>query len=193
MSLPESNADSTSREARLRTALWGGPFVIGLLLTLLGVLALGSVVLTSLVSVFFYGALLVVGGVFEIVHSFRLRNTGPFLMFLLGGILSVLVGLMVLTRPGVGLLALTLLLSGYFFASGLFRGITAGMERHAGWVWDCAYGVVSVVLGAIIFSQLPGASLYVLGIVVGVEILARGLALMAAAFTVRGAVRRFGD
>jgi uncharacterized membrane protein HdeD (DUF308 family) len=96
---------------------------------------------------------------------------------------------LVLARPDVGLVALTLLLAGYFFASGLFRGITSIMDRYAGWGWDFAFGIVSVVLGAIIFIQLPYSSMYALGIVVGVQILSRGISIMAAALMVRRAVR----
>ena len=185
-----SNIGSTTPASRTTASLWGGPFVMGLLLALLGVVALGAVVLTSLFSVIFYGSMMVMAGVFEVVHAFRIRKTGPFVMFLLGGILSIGVGLMLLARPGAGMLALTLLLAGYFFASGLFRGITSVVDRYEGWGWDLAYGIVSVALGAIIFAQFPASSMWALGIVVGVEILFRGISIMAGALAVRGALRR---
>jgi uncharacterized membrane protein HdeD (DUF308 family) len=111
-------------------------------------------------------------------------------MFLLGGILSIVVGAMVLARPGAGLVAMTLLLAGYFFASGLFRGITSLVDRYAGWGWDFFYGLVSVVLGIIISAQMPTSSLWALGVVVGVEIFVRGLSIMAGALTLRGAMRQ---
>lgn len=128
MPIPDSDTGS-SPGSRVAAGLWGGPFVMGLLLALLGVVALGAVVLTSLLSIIFYGAVLVVAGAFELVHAFRIRGTGPFWMFLLGGVLFIVVGLMLLARPDVGLLAATLLLAGYFFASGLFRGITSLADR----------------------------------------------------------------
>lgn len=163
---------------------------MGMLLTLLGIVALGAVVVTSVASVIFFGSMLVVAGVFDVVHAFRVRKTGPFLMFLLGGLLSIVVGAMVLARPGSGLVAMTLLLAGYFFASGLFRGITSIVDRYAGWGWDFAYGIVSVVLGVIISAQMPTSTLWALGLVVGVEILSRGISIMAGALTVRGAMQR---
>ena len=189
MATTDSRLDSTPG-SRTTAGLWGGPFVMGLLLTLLGIVALGAVVLTSVVSVIFYGSMLLVAGIFELVHAFRVRKTGPFMMFLLGGILSIVVGLLLLARPGSGLLALTLLLAGYFFANGLFRGITSIADRYSGWGWDLAYGIVSVVLGAIIFAQFPASSLWALGVVVGVEILSRGISIMAGALVVRGMLRR---
>lgn len=191
MAITDSNMGSTSSDTRRgMSGLWGGPFVMGLLITLLGIVALGSVAFTSFATVIFYGALLVVGGIFEMVHAFRVRKTGPFLMFLLGGILSIVVGALVLMRPGIGLVSLTLLLAGFFFASGLFRAVTSMTDRYSGWGWDLAYGIVSVALGAIIFAQLPYSSLWALGIVVGVEILSRGISIMAGALAVRGVLRR---
>ncbi|MFL5358069.1 HdeD family acid-resistance protein [Archangium sp.] len=172
------------------SSLWRGPFVMGLLIALLGVLALASVPITSLATVLFYGALLVVGGIFEVVHAFRVRTTGPFLMFLLGGLLSIVVGALVLMRPGVGLVSLTLLMAGFFFARGLFRGITAVMDRYSGWGWDLVYGLVSLALGIIIFAQLPYSTMWALGLVVGVEILSRGISIMAVALMARSAMRR---
>ncbi|WP_306818914.1 HdeD family acid-resistance protein [Archangium lipolyticum] len=193
MAITDSNPGSDindTRGSRMQASLWGGPFLMGLLVALVGVVALGAVVLTSVLSVIFYGAMLVVAGIFEVVHAFRVRKTGPFLLFLLGGILSIVVGAVVLARPGVGLVALTLLLAGYFFASGLFRSITSISDRYAGWGWDFAYGIVSVVLGAIIFAQMPASSLWALGVVVGVEILVRGISIMAGSLAVRGAMRK---
>ncbi|ATB40380.1 hypothetical protein CYFUS_005829 [Cystobacter fuscus] len=190
MAITSSNIDTGKTPQRNMSGLWGGPFVMGLLLSLLGIVALGAVVITSVASVVFFGSMLVVAGVFEIVHAFRVRKTGPFLMFLLGGVLSIVVGAMVLARPGSGLVAMTLLLAGYFFASGLFRGITSIVDRYAGWGWDFAYGIVSVVLGVIISSQMPTSTLWALGLVVGVEILSRGISIMAGALAVRGAMQR---
>jgi uncharacterized membrane protein HdeD (DUF308 family) len=163
---------------------------MGVLVTLLGMLALCSVTFTSLLSALFYGAVLMAAGLLEIVHGLRNRDTGPFLLFVLGGLLSFLVGGFLLTQPDAGLVSLTLLLAAYFLANGFFRIITASMERHPGWGWDFAQGAVSVMLGALLFSRMPTASLWALGVVVGVELLTRGLSLLAGALVVRGLVRR---
>ncbi|MBN1205425.1 MAG: DUF308 domain-containing protein [Myxococcaceae bacterium] len=174
---------------RIGANVWGAPLVVGLLITLLGCLALASVGITSLISVFFYGALLAVMGIAEIVHAFRIRKTGPFLLFLLGGVLSMVVGLLVLAWPGAGLAALTLLLAGYFLATGLFRTITSVMDRYPRWGWDCADGIISIALGAIIMAQWPLSTLWAVGIVVGVGLISRGIALMAGSLAVRHVLR----
>lgn len=186
---PTSSDTGSPTSTRMGSRIWGGPFVVGLLITLLGCLALASIAITSLVSVLFYGSLLAVMGIAEIVHAFRIRKTGPFLLFLLGGVLSMVVGIMVLAWPGAGLAAMTLLLAGYFLATGLFRTITSVMDRYPRWGWDCADGIISIALGAIIMAQWPLSTLWAVGVVVGVGIISRGIALMASALAVRNVIR----
>lgn len=191
MATPESKLEPPRPASSLVSSLWGGPFLVGLLLSLLGIVALGAVVLTSFASAIFFGSMLMVAGVFEIIHALRIRRAqGPFLLFLLGGILSVGVGLMALLRPGAALFSLTLLLAGYFCVNGLFRSITSVTDRHQGWGWDFAFGLMSLVLGVIIFALLPFSSLWALGLVVGVEILVRGIAIMAGALQARQLLRQ---
>jgi uncharacterized membrane protein HdeD (DUF308 family) len=186
---PMSSDTKQPISSRMGSSVWGGPFVVGLLITLLGCLALASVGITSLISVFFYGLLLTVMGIGEIIHAFRVRKTGPFLLFLLGGVLSVVVGVLVLAWPAAGLAAMTLLLAGYFFATGLFRSITSIMDRYPRWGWDFADGIVCVALGVIIMAQWPLSTLWAVGIVVGVGLISRGIALMASSLAVRNVIR----
>lgn len=172
------------------SAAWGGPFVMGLLLFLFGCVAVYSAVVSSVVSVLLYGSLLVVGGIVECVHSFRVRRVGgPFLLYFLGGILTAVVGVLVLAEPGAGLGALTLLIAGYFFVSGLFHAITSLMDRYDNWGWDLFYGVCAVAAGVIIMAQFPVSALWVVGTYVGAVIIARGVALMAASLMVRRGLR----
>jgi uncharacterized membrane protein HdeD (DUF308 family) len=186
---PMSSGTSSPSSSRMGSSIWGGPFVVGLLITLLGCLALASIAVTSLLSVIFYGSLLTVMGIAEIVHAFRVRKTGPFLLFLLGGVLSIVVGVLVLAWPAAGMAAMTLLLAGYFFATGLFRSITSIMDRYARWGWDFVDGIVCVALGVIIMAQWPLSTLWAVGIVVGVGIISRGIALMANSLAVRNVIR----
>ncbi len=186
---PGKAGGGTSERTRSASVVWGGPFVIGLLISLLGVLALISTWAAGLVSVLLYGAVLAVVGIAEIVHGISIRKTGPVLLFLLGGLLALVVGVMLLIRPGVGLAAITLLLAGYFFASGLFRGITSVMDRYKGWGWDLVYGITAVVLGIIVLASWPFSALWLVGLVVGIELVVRGLSMMAGALTLRQELR----
>ena len=179
------------RDPRISSSLWGGPFLLGLLLTVLGVVALGTSFVTSLVTAIFFGAMLAVAGVMEIVSAFRVRKSGgPFVLYLLGGVLSTVVGLFILVYPKAGLAALTLMLAGYFFASGLFHAITSLVDRYPRWGWDFFYGAVSVFLGIIVMAQWPISAVWLVGTMVGLGILFRGVSLMAGSLTLRRAIRQ---
>jgi uncharacterized membrane protein HdeD (DUF308 family) len=163
---------------------------IGVLLIIGGAFALSAAVLTSFVSVVFVGVLLVAVGVLEIVSAFRARHNGPFVAYFLAGVLSLVVGGLFLFRPVAGLASLTLLIAGYLLVSGLFHGLTAIADRYPRWGWDVAYAIVTLALGAYVVAQWPLSALWVLGAVVAVEILARGIALVAASWWLRDVSHR---
>lgn len=185
---------ATGDGGRAASAAWGPPFILGLLTAILGLVALGASFLTSLVSIILFGALLAGSGIAEIISAFRVRKSGgPFWLYLLGGVLSTVVGVFVLAYPAAGLGALTLLLAGYFFASGLFHVVTSLMDRYAKWGWDFAYGAISILLGVIIMAQWPISAVWLVGTLVGISILMRGIALMAGSLELRRAVRSFSS
>jgi uncharacterized membrane protein HdeD (DUF308 family) len=163
---------------------------IGVLVTICGIIALFSSMATSIASAAFIGALMVVVGGLEIVTAFRVRHEGPWLMFLMAGLLSFVVGAFFLVRPAAGAASLGLLIACYMFAGGLFRGITAIVDRCRHWGWDFAYGVVTVLLGAYLAVAWPNFSLVVLGTVVGLEIIMSGVALIAASLLLREVTHR---
>ncbi len=179
---------SPSRVATSRS--WGGPFVLGLFVFLLGVLCLIAAGFTALASVLLFGGLLVVAGVVEIIHAFRRRGTGQFLLYLLGGVLSLVVGALFLFRPLEGIAALALLLAAYFFATGIFRAVTSVVDRYEGWGFDLFGGLVSVLLGVILMWQWPAASLLLVGVLVAVQLMVNGAALMAGSLALRQGLRR---
>jgi uncharacterized membrane protein HdeD (DUF308 family) len=158
---------------------------VGILWLLLGVFALCASVLTSYVGVIFIAVMLLIVGGLELVSAFRMHRDGPFLVYLLAGLLAIVVGALFLYRPLASLGALTLLVAGYLFASGLFRGISAVFDRYPRWGWDFAYGIVAILLGAYIVESWPLSRYWVLGTVIGIEIIARGIAMIAASWVVR--------
>ena len=174
-----------SEEIHRHAHKWAVPMVIGILLIAGGVFALCAVVLTSVVSVVFFGVLLLMVGILEIVSAFRVGRSGPFVAYFLAGLLSLVVGALFLWRPLASLASLTLLIAGYLFAAGLFRGITAIVDRYPRWGWDLGYALVALALGFIIVAEWPFSSFWVLGTVVAAEIIARGIALVAASWVLR--------
>jgi uncharacterized membrane protein HdeD (DUF308 family) len=85
-----------------------------------GFLALASRLIASLISVVFIGSILLVTGVAHLVHAFMIRSWRGFVLDLLTGILSLVVGILLLLKPGVGLLGVTLLMASLLIALGAF-------------------------------------------------------------------------
>jgi len=171
--------------SRSESAGWGGAFLLGILWTVLGVLCVGSTALASLAAVFYVGALLAIAGVLGIGFGFRGGGAGVVLL----GVMSLVVGILLFIHPGTGMTALTLLLIGYFLVAGTFRAITSLIDRYEGWGWDFTYGLCAIAIGIIAARAWPISTFWLLGILVGAELITRGLALMAGAVTARHAVR----
>ncbi len=175
---------------RSRSAVWGAPFVLGLAISLLGVLAFIAARITSLATILVFGALLAVGGIVEIVEGFLHRKAGHLARHVLSGVLATVVGAILLFRPVAGLSAVGLLLGGFFLVSGLFRGITAVADRYERWGFDLAYGLLAIGLGVIVFAGWPLTSLWLVGALIGAELILRGVAIMGVSLTVRRELQR---
>lgn len=158
---------------------------MGLLILIAGILCYIAAGITSLASILVFGVLLFVAGVLEIINAFRRRASGQFLLYFLAGLLSLVVGALFIFRPLFGLASVTLLLAGYFFASGLFRCLTSLVDRYSGWGWDFFSGAVSVVLGVILVAQWPQSSLWLVGVLVAIELVIHGAMIMGMALTLR--------
>jgi uncharacterized membrane protein HdeD (DUF308 family) len=164
---------------------WGIPMTFGVLMTLGGIFAMCAAMLTGIVSVLYIGASLAVVGVIDVVSGIQLRGRGSTTPLIAVGVLAIIAGIVLLARPLAGLASLTMLVTAYLFASGLFRGITSVADRYPGWGWDLAYSIVALLLGIYVMAWWPVSSLWVLGTVVGAEITARGASLVAASWTLR--------
>ncbi|MCY1033097.1 HdeD family acid-resistance protein [Corallococcus sp. BB11-1] len=180
------------RPPRSTSTLWGAPFLLGMLTAVAGFVLLGATFFTSVVTIYFVGLMLVIGGIAEIVAAVRMRSEGggPFWSFMLGGVLTTVVGVLTVMFPGAGLASLTLLLAGYFFASGLFHAITSVMDRYAQWGWDLAYGLISIFLGISVMARWPTSSVWLVGTLVGVAVLFRGISMMSGSLALRRGIRR---
>lgn len=158
---------------------------IGILLVLGGISALGASVFTSYVSVLVIGGILCGVGVVEIVAAFRVHVRALDLALLLAGLLAIVVGGLFISRPLASLASVTLLIAGYLVARGLFHVAVAVVDRTRAWIWDLIYGLVAIGMGTYIAASWRVSSLWVLGTLVGIEIIARGCTLIAASWAIR--------
>jgi uncharacterized membrane protein HdeD (DUF308 family) len=166
---------------------WGWILAWGVVLLLAGLAGLGYEVVATVVTVEMIGGLLVALGLVEIVQAVKHLRWSGFFLFLVGGVLSVVAGLVLWRAPLAGMAALTLLMAGYFLVLGAFRAIGAISTRHPGWAWGALGGAVTVALGAMIASEWPASSLWVIGLYVSVSLLLQGLGYVMLAMAARRA------
>jgi uncharacterized membrane protein HdeD (DUF308 family) len=159
--------------------------VLGVVLIILGIAALAAAALTTLISVLFLGWLLVIGGLVQVVHAFWARPWGGVFAHLVAGALSLVVGLLFLTRPTLAELALTLLVAVLLVVGGLFRVNIALLWRFPAWGWVVYDGVLSLVLGFVIWIAWPQSALWVIGMLVGIDLLFKGWSCLMFALAAR--------
>jgi len=164
---------------------WGWFLVLGIALIALGTVALTVPYLATLASVMLFGWLLVIGGVFEAVAAFSAPKWIGALLHLLSGILGVVVGTLTITHPAAGAGALTLLLAAFFFISGFVRIGAAVMLRFPAWGWAVFGGIVTALLGALIWAEWPSSAVWVIGTFVAIDLLLRGWTWVMFAFAAR--------
>lgn len=160
-------------------------FAIGIALVLLGIAALSSSVFTTFASIIFFGWLLLIGGLIQGIHALWTRNWSSFFLNLILGILNFVGGAIMIAKPEVGALSLTLLLAAFFSAGGLIRIVTALAMRPHQWGWLLLNGIVTLLLGILIGLEWPLSSLWVIGMFVGIDLVLSGWSFIALALEAR--------
>jgi len=164
---------------------WFWFVLLGVALIVLGAVAMTYSVLTTVTTALFFGFFLLGAGVFYILGAFCTRGWGGFFLSLLAGILHLAVGVIILNHPAEAVLLYTLLLAVFFFVEGLFRIVAAltGQFRHWGFV--LLNGVVTLVLGVLIWRQWPLSGLYVVGLFLGINLVVSGASYVSLGLAAR--------
>ncbi|HEY6746125.1 MAG TPA: DUF308 domain-containing protein [Mycobacteriales bacterium] len=169
-----AGAAAEPRLVRRRTAWDVG---LGLLLVAMGALILGDVAIASVVSVLFVGWTLLLGGAVAIIVALFRIGRGGFWTGLLDGALSLVIGLVFVRNPQVTLLTLSLVAGALLVANGIVRIGLAFREREQRFVL-LASGVLSVALGLMILNRWPESALWLLGTLLGVQVMVDGVLLI---------------
>ena len=164
---------------------WFWFVVLGLTLVVLGMVALGSVVVASLAAAIVLGWLILTAGVVETAGSFFARAWSGFFVHLLSGLLSIVIGLLILRAPVDALSALTLMVAFFLMVGGLFKIIAAASHRFSSWGWPMVSGIVDVVLGVMIWQEWPASALWVIGLFLGINLVFRGANWVALGLAIR--------
>jgi uncharacterized membrane protein HdeD (DUF308 family) len=158
---------------------WGWYLALGILLILVGIYAIYAEGLATLASVFALGVVLLIAGVGQIIGAFMARGAGHVILLLLVGFLDIIVGFALLQHPAIGALAITLLLAALFLFGGLFRFVSALWLQFPNYGWVAASGVISFILGFLLWMQWPVSAFWFIGFAVGLNFIFAGIAWSA--------------
>jgi uncharacterized membrane protein HdeD (DUF308 family) len=162
----------------------------GIALIALGAAAVAVPPLASLAVTVFVGWLLLVGGGIGLVAALYGHAMKGFWWALLSSALALAAGAILLWLPLRGILTLTLVLAAYFIADGVASIMLAIEHRHdesRAWGWLVASGIVDFILAGVIISGWPGTAAWVIGLIVGVDLMFAGWALVMIALRSRKA------
>ena len=167
---------------------WGLFLFEGILLVVLGLLAILVPQVASLAVTLLLGWLFAISGIFGLIASFWARQAPGFWWSLLSAVLSIVVGGLLLARPVVGVISLTYLLIAFFFVEGvvsIMYAIEHRRELTGGWVWMLVSGIITLALGVMILAGLPSTAAWALGLLVGIDMVFGGSSLIAVALAAR--------
>jgi uncharacterized membrane protein HdeD (DUF308 family) len=183
--MPSPQATDT---APLRTGS-GWIIALGVVYVIAGFIALGSVMMATVASVFVVGLMMIIAGVAEVFNAFQVKSWGKFLFWVLLGVLYIVAGFVTFENPLLAAAVLTLLLGASLVASGLVRLFLAfSMKRESPWIWVALSGVITLLLGGIILAHWPVSSVYTLGIFLGIDLVFAGASWIGLGFGLRRAL-----
>lgn len=158
----------------------GLSMLLGILLVVAGVLALGSPLVTGLAVAYTVGFLIIISGIGQTFYALQAESWQDGILKFLLGALGIVAGALVVAHPLFSLGWLTLVLAAYFFIDGIFGIILAlQVKPEQGWGWMLFSGVVAVLAGILIWRQWPISGAWLVGLLVGIKIIFAGWAMIA--------------
>ena len=156
-----------------------GSSMWGIVLLILGMLAIAAPFVAGTATAFLIGIVLIAAGVVMTVAAFSARKGGVGIFTFLLGIVMALGGIAIVARPMIGLVSITVALAVYLVVDGIFQ-IIAGFQARPekGWGWSLFGGILSLLLAFLIWRQWPSSAMWFVGVVVGVRVLFAGWGML---------------
>jgi uncharacterized membrane protein HdeD (DUF308 family) len=170
--------DSRKPVDALRQAA-GWSIGLGILLLILGVIAICFPFASSLAAAIWVAWLLIIGGVLLLAHAFRVRHESGFWLKLLWAVIYLVAGILLLASPIGGVLTLTLVLAVLWIVEGGTAIVLAFRLKPARpWGWILFDGIITLLLGLLIWIGWPGNAPWLLGLFLGISLLATGISVL---------------
>jgi uncharacterized membrane protein HdeD (DUF308 family) len=169
-------------------AHWKLFLVEGIVLVVLGLLAIALPPIASLAVAILVGWLILISGIVGLVTTFMMRHAPGFWWSLASAVLATAVGIILLGWPASGVLSLTLVLIFFFMLEGIASIMFAIDHRNqlsGRWGWMLASGIVDLFLAGLIFVGLPGTAAWAIGLLLGINMIFGGTSLIAMALHTR--------
>ena len=160
----------------------------GIILVILGIIGIIVPPIATLAVEIFVGWLLLISGIAGLITTFGARHAPGFWWSLLSALLGIADGAVLLLWPVSGIVSLTILLIAFFIIEGVISimyAVEHKRELSGQWGWMLVSGIIDLVLAAIIFAGLPWTAVWALGLLVGINMLFGGSALIAMAMHAR--------
>jgi uncharacterized membrane protein HdeD (DUF308 family) len=170
----------TVRRHSTRYLIQGALMVIG------GIVAVVYPFVSSVALVLFLGWILIISGIVQGISLIGAQNVPNFWFQLVSVVLSIIVGVLFVRRPGEAVVTLTLLLIVFFMVEGFSKLIFSLTIRPLpNWGWVLASGIIGILLSFYLFANLTTTAIWLLGVLIGIQLICEGVALSSLAWQVR--------
>lgn len=170
------------RQVSTLSVIWG------VLLIILGMLAIASPLMAGIAVEVVVAWLIVVAGIVHLAVAFHTREAGSMIWRLLVGLAYVGFGIYLIARPAVGIASLTLVLASLFLIEGIFNIVlffnTRAIKRSGWFLFD---GIITLLLGLMIYVPWPSSSAWAIGTLVGVSLIISGVTRVMMALAIHSA------
>ena len=178
--VPERIEEAYEHELQRLQKDWWCFLLLGILLVIAGTVAIAYPWFTSIGVVVLLGGLLIFSGVATIISAFWAGKWSAFLVQVLVGLLYLVAGYVITDAPLTSVAMLTLMLAGFLVVGGGFRIVASLVYQFPQWGWSLLNGVITMILGLIIFRSFrqlpeePSGVFWIIGLLVGIELLFSG-------------------
>jgi len=164
---------------------WGWLLSLGIVLVILGTIAMIITPAATIATVLILSWLLVFSGIAETIYAFRVHRWGGLFLHLISGLLGIFIGLLAVTHPVAGALVWTLLFASFLTVVGVFRLIAAISLKFPNWGWAVLDSAITLALGILLWAEWPWSGLWFLGVALGVSLVFRGWSYIMFALAIR--------
>lgn len=154
---------------------WGWLLALGISFILLGTIGLGMTFSLTMVSMMFFGFLMLFGGAFQMVHSLQCKGWKSIVLHILAAIAYVIGGIVIITNPMLASSLITMVIAAIFIAVGAMRIMMAmQLKEVKGWWIPLVSGLLSLIFGGMIMTAWPVSGMWLIGLLIAVDLIFHG-------------------